>query len=114
MPSARAALGPDADDPDGAQVLAVGVVVEDHEAARIDAPFGFSLVGLTDRVQLSHGALDTRARQPALVQAFFGVDRPRKAIDCHRSSKLRRACCDTRSHVYEWIHRLEVRLMSRA
>lgn len=29
------------------------------------------------------------------------------------STKLLSTRCDTRSHVYEWIHRLEVRLMSR-
>jgi hypothetical protein len=61
MPSAPLALGPGADDPDGIDVLAVGMVIDDHEAARIDTPFGFSVVGLTDRVQLSYGTLDTGA-----------------------------------------------------
>jgi hypothetical protein len=55
------------------------MVVDHHEAPRVDPPFRLSLVGLTERMQFSHSTLDLHARQAPLGQAFFGVEGSRKA-----------------------------------
>jgi hypothetical protein len=66
-------------------------VIDHYEAASIDTPGSPSFVDFAERMQLSHGPLNTRLSQSALGQALFCVECPRNPLNRHPPLKLRGA-----------------------